>query len=179
MKHAWQQAARKGIGQIRKNARQALFALMTMSLFLAGSCRLPERQAFFGPETMAAEVRATLFSNWSRDGSVPAAGYISQARDFISADPTVLSALTEREIRLVFGSPVMSRNEGLSGLWQYQSTSCTLNIYYGGGGQVLGYGVWSRTPVMQAGGIVDVRDQDDASCIKEVIEDPQIGQSNA
>lgn len=177
MKQAWKKATKAGIGRIRKNARQALVVLMAMSMFLAGSCRLPERQAFFGPETSAAEIRAMLFSNWSRDESPPAAGYISQARDFIRDDPAILTALTERELLLVLGLPRMSRSEGTTGLWQYQSKSCTLSVYFGkidgGRRQVLSYDVWSRTPLMQAGGIVEIEDQDETFCVREIIDAPQ------
>lgn len=175
MKKAWQQAARRGIGQIRRNARRALFALIVMSLFLAGSCRLPERSAFFSPQDRAASVRAQLFSDWGSGGGVPARGFVAQARDYVSGVPDVLTDLTAREVSYLFGRPALVRNEGPSAIWQYRGSTCTLNVYFADAGdgdqgaQVLGFDVWSRTPVVRAGA-VEVEQPDNADCVGEVID---------
>lgn len=181
MRKAWQQAARRGIGQLRRNARRALFALVVMSLFLAGSCRLPERSAFFSPaghadsERYSASVRAQLFSDWGAQSGSPAEGFLANARAFVSARPDVLADLTAREVSYLFGTPALVRKEGQATIWQYRGNECTLNVYFDGDqgsvaqARVLGFDVWARNPVVRAGA-VEVNQYDDADCVGEMTE---------
>jgi hypothetical protein len=175
MRKAWQQAAKRGIGQLRRNARRAHFALVVMSLFLAGSCRLPERSAFFSPAERSASVRAQLFSDWGAQSGSPAEGFLANARAFVSDRPDVLADLTSREVSYLFGPPTMVRNEGRAAIWQYRGDECTLNVYLDGdqgdvsAARVLGFDVWARNPVVRAGA-VEVNQYDDADCIGEMTE---------
>lgn len=139
-------------GHVRRNARRIthlVITLVPLMALLVGSCKTSQTNQFAdniysGARPMsltaaAEQFRTTLFPdrvNFHGDHYVPAAGYVSEARDFVEARPQTMMMLDREEIGFLFGKPAFHRHDADAEVWQYKTQACVVDFYFYGKKQV-------------------------------------------
>lgn len=117
---------------LRRLARLAV-ALLPLVVLLVGSCKTPDAPNA-SLTSRSEQLRNALFpdraSHMSDARYTPAAGYISQARNFIADEPQSLMMLTQQEIRYLFGKPTLRRQDADAEVWQYKANGCVVDFYF-------------------------------------------------
>lgn len=130
-------------GMARRNARRVtrlVITLVPLMALLVGSCKTTESSSLTEATTGgAAQFRTALFPDRATGTSAhysPAAGYISQARDYVQNKPQSMMMLTREEIGYIFGQPALHRHDADADVWQYKTGACVVNFYFYGKSQL-------------------------------------------
>lgn len=108
-----------------------------LGLFLVGSCKTSELPGSYNAQSdTRLEYSATLFPDFLkwREGDraapyIPARGYLSAARSYVTQTPERLVSLSEHEVTAMFGEPEIRRIEDPAQIWQYRNADCVLDLY--------------------------------------------------
>jgi len=129
---------------VRRNARRItnlVVTLVPLMALLVGSCKTSQTSDniygvnIYGVQTGAQQFQAALFPDQASFHGVhytPAAGYVSQARDFVEAMPQTMMMLTRDDIGYLFGKPSFHRRDADAEVWQYKTGACVVDFYFYG-----------------------------------------------
>ena len=128
---------------VRRNARRItnlVVALVPLMALLVGSCKTSQiTDNIYGAATNAQQFQMALFpdrADFHGTHYIPAAGYISQARDYIENKPQALMMLSREEVGYIFGKPSFHRHDADAEVWQYKTKACVIDLYFYGKKQV-------------------------------------------
>ena len=126
---------------VRRNARRItnlVVTLVPLMALLVGSCKTSQTPSLadaLSANGGAEQFRTALFPdriNFHGTHYVPAAGYISQARNYVESAPQTMMMLTRDEIGYIFGKPVFHRHDADAEVWQYKTGVCVVDFYFYG-----------------------------------------------
>jgi hypothetical protein len=125
---------------VRRNARRItnlVVTLVPLMALLVGSCKTSQTSdnIINGAQTGAQQFQAALFPDQASFHGVhyaPAAGYVSQARNFVEAMPQMMMMLTRDDIGYLFGKPTFHRRDADAEVWQYKTGACVVDFYFYG-----------------------------------------------
>ena len=124
---------------VRRNARRItnlIVTLVPLMALLVGSCKTSQTAShIYSVVTSAEKFQSALFpdrAHFQGARYVPAAGYVSQARDYVESKPQSLTMLGRNEIGYIFGKPSFQRHDADAEVWQYKTSSCVVDIYFYG-----------------------------------------------
>jgi len=110
-----------------KRALQAAVAALPLAVLLVGSCDTSQLPFVYRGATESQRFIAALFP-----ANQPAAGYVDRARDVVSATPSTLGLLTQKEIGYLYGTPTLHRRDAEAEVWQYKAEGCVVDLYFYG-----------------------------------------------
>jgi hypothetical protein len=124
---------------VRRNARRItnlVITLVPLMALLVGSCKTSQTTStIYSVVTSAQQLQTALFpdrANYHGANYMPAAGYVSQARNFVEVKPQAMLQLTRDEIGYLFGKPTFHRHDADAEVWQYKTGACVVDFYFYG-----------------------------------------------
>ena len=116
-----------------------VIALVPLMALLVGSCKTSQTSSLAeninGSNLGAEQFRMTLFpdrENFHGLNYHPAAGYVSEARNFVENTPQTMMMLTSEEVGYIFGKPSFHRHDADAEVWQYKTGACVVDFYFYG-----------------------------------------------
>jgi len=108
-----------------------------LNICLVGSCRTGDLQKAFAAENSTEIIRLAALNPTAGVGSFAqnrslssSVGYLNTIKEYISNAPEILLKLTQNQIGLIFGEPILVRQDAQAKVLQYQKGSCVLDLYF-------------------------------------------------